>query len=244
MFQLVLDPSDLLIMVAAFIIGFLHTILPCEDKAIFLFWSLGISKTPKKSFYILILYGFGLISANLIIASALMFVTVIPFFFGLPSPDSNTINFFGALSSIIAGVVLLIVIIKGKYMPHNVSENELPPQMNWEDPKTPYIFGILAGFTPCIFELIIYTKCVEYNFSSGIIIAFMIVFMFSLGTFIGLFPLALAKLGTSQIFKKKTQKKSNILYAMTITIIIFNVIVMILSLLEITVFPTETLTSP
>lgn len=242
MYQSIFEPF-LFIFLMAFILGFLHTILPCEDKAIFLFWSLGISKTPKKSFYILALYGFGLMSANLIIAGGVMFITSIPFLFGIPAPNSNAINFFGAISSILAAIVLLYVIFKGMYVPHNVSENELPSQMNWDEPRTPYIFGILAGFTPCIFELIIYSQCIQYNFSSGYGIALIIVFMFSLGTFIGLFPLALAKMGTSQIFKKKTKKKNTILYAMTIIIIIFNVIVMILSLLEIAVFPTEPIPS-
>ncbi|MBD3213980.1 MAG: hypothetical protein GF311_15325 [Candidatus Lokiarchaeota archaeon] len=238
MFQSFFEPY-LVVFLMAFILGFLHTILPCEDKAIFLFWSLGISKTPKRSFYILALYGFGLIAANLIIAGALIFVTILPFFFGLPSPDSSTINFFGALSSIIAAIILLLVILKGKYMPHNISENEIPPHMNWDKPKTPFIFGVLAGFAPCIFELIIYTQCVQFTFSEGFLIALMIVFLFSLGTFVGLFPLALAKLGSSQIFKKKSNRKNRILYAMTVIIIVFNVIVMVLSLLEIVVFPTE-----
>ncbi|TFF94434.1 MAG: hypothetical protein EU543_01275 [Promethearchaeota archaeon] len=243
MFESIFEPY-LFILLMAFILGFLHTILPCEDKAIFLFWSLGISKTPKKSFFILALYGFGLISANLIIAGGLIFITIVPFFFGLPIPNSNTINFFGALSSIIAAIILLLVILKGRYMPHNVSENELPSQMNWEKPKTPYVFGILAGFAPCIFELIIYTQCIQFTISEGFPLALMIVFMFSLGTFIGLFPLALAKLGTSQIFKSRTKKKNRILYAMTIIIIVFNVIVMILSFLEITIFPVTEISTP
>ncbi|MFO7795426.1 MAG: sulfite exporter TauE/SafE family protein [Promethearchaeati archaeon] len=243
MLESIFEPY-LFILLMAFILGVLHTILPCEDKAIFLFWSLGISKTPKKSFIILALYGFGLISANLIIAGGLIFISVVPFFFGLPIPNSNTINFLGALSSIIAALVLLLVIIKGRYIPHNLSDNELPSQMNWEEPKTPYIFGILAGFAPCIFEFIIYTQCIQYTISEGFLLGLMIVFMFSSGTFIGLFPLALAKLGTSQIFKRRAKKKNRILYAMTIIIILFNVIVMILSVLEITIFPVTEISTP
>jgi len=63
-------PQPLLVVFApAFTLGFLHTAIPCEDKAIFFFWSFGISKTPSKSISILVLYGLGLMSSkNLSIA--------------------------------------------------------------------------------------------------------------------------------------------------------------------------------
>ena len=65
-------PPLFLIFAPAFLLGILHTLIPCEDKAIFFFWSFGISKTPKKSFFILLVYGLGLMSSNLIIAVGLL----------------------------------------------------------------------------------------------------------------------------------------------------------------------------
>ncbi|MFX1555146.1 MAG: hypothetical protein ACFFBV_14560, partial [Promethearchaeota archaeon] len=71
----------------------------------------------------------------------------------------------------------------------------------------------------------------------GFIDGIFTVFYFSLGTFIGLFPLALAKQGTSQIIKSKEKQKNWILIFMILIIIIFNSVVMILSFLRIQVFP-------
>ncbi|MFX1585903.1 MAG: hypothetical protein ACFFDL_15240, partial [Promethearchaeota archaeon] len=74
-----------------------------------------------------------------------------------------------------------------------------------------------------------------YGFLEG----FLIVFYFSFGTFVGLFPLALAKQGTSYIVKQKDQEKNRIFFIMISIIVIFNTVVMILSFLQISVFPVQ-----
>ena len=235
-------PPLLLIFAPAFLLGILHTLIPCEDKAIFFFWSFGISKTPKKSLLILVLYGLGLISSNLIIAIITVIISLIPQIL-IPDiiPESTTINFFGALTSMFAGIILLFYITRKGYIPHSKRKDEIF-QFNWEKKKTPYLFGILAGFAPCIFEFIIYTQCLTYSLGSvlGFIDGIFTVFYFSLGTFVGLFPIALAKHGTSQIMKSKEPKKNWILIVMILIIIGFNCIVLILSFLGIRVFPEVT----
>ncbi|MFX0035412.1 MAG: sulfite exporter TauE/SafE family protein [Candidatus Hermodarchaeota archaeon] len=232
-------PPLLLIFFPAFFLGILHTLIPCEDKAIFFFWSFGISKSPKKSVFILMLYGLGLMTSNMLIASGTILVSLIPQFL-IPGilPEYHTINFFGAITSMFAGFILLFFITRKGYMPHSKRKDELF-QFNWEKKKTPYLFGILAGFAPCIFELFIYSQCLQYSLASvlGFIDGIFTVFYFSVGTFIGLFPLALAKHGTSQIIKSDKSKRKWILISMIIIIIIFNTIVMILSFLRIRVFP-------
>jgi len=232
-------PPLLLIFAPAFLLGILHTFIPCEDKAIFFFWSFGISKTPKKSVFILMLYGLGLISSNMIIAIGTILISFIPQVL-IPGiiPESYTINFFGALSSMFAGFILLFFITRKGYTPHSKYKDEIF-QFNWEKKKTPYLFGILAGFAPCIFEFIIYSQCLTFSLGGGLgfIDGIFTVFYFSLGTFIGLFPLALAKHGTSQIIKSKERQKNWILIFMILIIIVFNAVVMILSFLRIRVFP-------
>ena len=229
----------LIVFVPAFTLGFLHTAIPCEDKAIFFFWSIGISKTPQKSVLILALYGLGLISSNMLIAATIILVSFIPhIFFPDIIPEAYTINFFGAITSIFAGFVLLFFIIRRGYMPHSKHKDEIS-QFNWEKNRTPYLFGILAGFAPCIFELLIYTQCFQWSLQGGlnVIDGFFTVFYFSIGTFIGLFPLAVAKHGTSQIMKTRKSKRSVVLIIMILIIILFNTTIMILSFLRIRVFP-------
>ncbi|MFX1477878.1 MAG: sulfite exporter TauE/SafE family protein [Promethearchaeota archaeon] len=232
-------PPLLLIFGPNFLLGILHTFIPCEDKAIFFFWSFGISKTPKKSLFILVLYGVGLMCSNLLIAITTVIISFIPKIF-IPTllPDSYTINFFGAITSMMAGIILLFYITRRGYIPHSKRKDEIF-HFNWEKKKTPYLFGVLAGFAPCIFELFIYTQCLTHSLRGGLafIDGIFIVFYFSLGTFIGLFPLALAKHGTSHIIKTSESKTNIILISMSIIIIVFNLIVMVLSFLHIRVFP-------
>ncbi len=230
-----------LILMPAFFYGILHTAIPCEDKAIFFFWSLGIAKTPKKSILILALYGLGLISANMIIASITVFITQVPrFVFPAYEPDPYIVNFFGAFTSMFAGIFLLFFITRRDYMPHSKYSKEISA-LDWELKKTPFFFGILAGFAPCIFELIIYSQSFQFSLGYGFIEGLLVVFYFSLGTFVGLFPLALAKYGTSQMVKPNIKRRKAIFYLMISIIIAFNIVVMILSFLRISVFPIESL---
>ena len=229
----------LLVFVPSFTLGILHTAIPCEDKAIFFFWSFGISKTPTKSIFILMLYGFGLITSNLLIATGIIIISLIPqFLFPAILLDTFSINFFGAVTSMFAGFVLLFFIIRRGYIPHSKHKDEID-RFNWEKKQTPYLFGILAGFAPCIFELIIYTDCLRWSLQGGFgfLDGIFTVFYFSIGTFIGLFPLALAKHGTSQIIKTKEDQRSGVLITMILIIVIFNTTVMILSFLQIPIFP-------
>lgn len=227
----------LIIFIPAFTLGFLHTAIPCEDKAIFFFWSFGIAKTPKKSIGILVLYGIGLMTSNIIIAGGTILTSFIPKLI-IPDPDPHVINFFGAFTSMFAGIFLLFFITRKGYMPHSKYSKSIV-SLNWESMKTPYLFGILVGFAPCIFELIIYSQCLQYSIGYGFIEGFLVVFYFSFGTFIGLFPLALAKHGTSHIIKKKDQSRNRIFYIMISIIIVFNTVVMVLSFLQISVFPVQ-----
>jgi len=231
----------LIIFMPAFLLGILHTAIPCEDKAIFFFWSFGIAKTPTKSIYILALYGFGLICANMIIASVTVLITQVPrFVFPTFTPDPYVINFFGAFTSMIAGIVILFFLIRRDYTPHSKYSKEIS-NLDWELKKTPFFFGILAGFAPCIFELIIYSQSFQFSLGYGFIEGLLVVFYFSIGTFVGLFPLALAKYGTSQMVKPNIKRRKAIFYLMILIIIAFNIVVMILSFLRISVFPIESL---
>jgi len=232
-----------IIFLPAFLLGLLHTAMPCEDKALFCFYSFGVTKEPKSSLFILILYGLGLMTANLTIAVITIIVVVIPLIL-LPTIiiDPHTINFFGAFSSTFVAIFFLFFITRREYLPHS-KRLESIMNLNWDKRRTPYIFGLLAGFPPCLFELYIYSQCLIFSISYGWVEGLFTVFYFSLGTFIGLFPLALAKRTAetripkeSEEYKKK--RKNTIFVIMLLIIIGFNIIIMILSFLRIHIFPT------
>ena len=213
--------------------------MPCEDKSIFMFWNFGIAKEPKNSVFILVLYGIGLITANLTIAIITILISLIPLIL-LPgvASDPYAITFFGAFSSTFAAIFVLFFVTRSDYLPHSKRKEEIL-ELDWNKRRTPYIFGLLAGFPPCIFELYIYSQCLVYTLSYGWLEGFFTVFYFSLGTFIGLFPLALAKQTAETIIPKEKEEKNRkkaIYVVMLMIIISVNIIIMILSFLRIDVF--------
>ncbi len=173
-------------------------------------------------------------AANLIIAVIMVLASLVPRFLGIiPDPYAN--NFFGALSSSFVAIILLFFITRKGYSPHSRFKDEIV-SLDWEKLRTPYIFGLLAGFPPCFFELFIYSQCFTYALSYSPLVGLVTVFYFSLGTFIGLYPLALMQHGTAQIIKTKEGHQDVVFYIMIIIIVVFNVIVMILSFYRFDVF--------
>ena len=205
-----------------------------------MFWSFGITKEPKNSVLILILYGIGLITANLTIAVITILISLIPLIL-LPNvvADPYAITFFGAFSSTFVAIFVLFFITRSDYLPHSKRKEDIL-NLDWDKRRTPYIFGLLAGFPPCIFELYIYSQCLVYTLSYGWFEGFVVVFYFSLGTFFGLFPLAAAKQTAETILpkeKEKKKKRRNAIYVIMLLIIIgINIIIMILSFLRVDIF--------
>ena len=247
MLQFLILQEYWIIFLPAFLLGLLHTVMPCEDKALFCFYSFGVTKDPKSSFFILILYGLGLMTANLTIAIISILVILIPLIL-LPSVvlDPHTITFFGAFSSTFVAITFLFFITRKDYFPHSKYKDSIM-NLDWNKRRTPYIFGLLAGFPPCLFELYIYSQCLIFSLSYGWLEGFFTVFYFSLGTLIGLFPLALAKRTAETIkpFPKESEtemegskKKGTItIYIIMLLIIIgVNIIIMVLSFLQINLF--------
>jgi len=231
---MVLD--QLLVLWPAFVIGILHTLMPCEDKAIFCFWSFGISKDWKNSMTILMRYGAGLMTANVSIGAVTSLFSLIFTFIPI---ENYVFNFFGALVSIIVAIYMLFYIFTRQYTPHSKHTDELKLDIDWQSKRTPYILGILAGAPPCIFEILIYTQCFTWTLSYGILSGLLTIISFSIGTFLGLFPLAMLSQYGSRI-RKSSQKKSSILsLIMIILIIFFNTIILFLSLFRIEIFPYE-----
>ncbi len=231
---MVLD--QLLVLWPAFIIGILHTLMPCEDKAIFCFWSFGISKDWKNSMTILMRYGAGLMTANVSIGAIASLFSLI--FVSIPI-ENYVYNFFGGLVSIIVAIYMLFYIFTREYTLHSKHAEELKLDIDWQRKRTPYILGILAGALPCIFEILIYTQCFTLTLSYGILSGLLTVISFSIGTFLGLFPLAMVSQYGLRITKSSQNKSSILSLIMIILIIFFNTIIIFFSLFRIDIFPYE-----
>lgn len=172
-----------------FFLGILHTLLPCEDKAIFFFYTFGTSRDSKHAFRILMAYGFGLLCTNMIIGTIASFGGLI--FGGL---NEYVTNGFGAISIIISGIIMLFQNKSLRLMPHHQQGKEISESFKESNgqfsKKTAFLLGVLAGIPPCVFELAIYSQALTFSASSGILNGIFVVFFFGIGTWIGLFPLA------------------------------------------------------
>ncbi len=223
----------------AFIIGILHTAIPCEDKAIFFFWSSGISKTTKKRFIILLLYGLGLMFTNLLITIVSTSITNIPLFI-IPEfrVDPYLFSFLGGLSSTVFAIILFFFITRSDYTQKmHARYKDTIIHLKWEKNRTPFLFGMIVGFAPCIFEFYIYSQGIILATTKGLLMGTIYVFYYGVGTFAGLLFIALIKQGTSRFIKPTITRKNTIFILMICIIIVFNVIIMYVSALRINIYP-------
>jgi sulfite exporter TauE/SafE len=208
--------------------------MPCEDKAIFCFWSFGISKDWKQSMLTLLLYGMGLMTANVVIGTIISLISFPIWFIDV---DNFVYNFFGALISIFVSVVMLIYVVSHHYNPHSRHVDEYQMEIDWSKKRTPYIFGILAGSPPCVFEILIYAQVFTYTVSYGIPGGLLTILFFSIGTVLGLFQLEIIRqYGLKKI--PSTKSRSNLISIIMLVFIIFiNVVLLIMAFFQIDVFP-------
>lgn len=185
------------------ILGMLHTIMPCEDKAIFCFYAFGVSRDWKQAFRIVNLYGSGLFLMNLLIGTIISYFgaaagTLIRNFI-----DIFTWNLIAAVSLIIAGIIMLIQLVRKIYFPHTEQIQELGESLPTlrSRKRTAFLLGLLAGIPPCIFEIWIYLQAINLSVVYGWGNGTLSVFFFGIGTWIGLYPLAILGSASGRLSK-------------------------------------------
>jgi sulfite exporter TauE/SafE len=184
-------------------LGILHTIMPCEDKAIFCFYAFGVSRDWKQAFRILNLYGLGLFLMNFIIGVIISYfaAAVGTFFRTIINP--YIFNMVGAASLIISGIVMIAQLHKNRYYPHIDQLQELGENLpNLRSRKrTAFLLGLLAGIPPCIFEIAIYLQAINISVIYGWGNGALVLFFFGIGTWLGLIPLAVLGSASGRLSK-------------------------------------------
>ncbi|MHA1745086.1 MAG: urease accessory protein UreH domain-containing protein, partial [Promethearchaeota archaeon] len=190
--QIPLDSAGFfLILWTGLMLGFLHSIMPCEDKAILIFFAFGVARDRKQAFRIVNYYGFGLFLMNLIIG------TIITYFGALlgynVNINRNILTGIAAIALIISGIVMLFRLKKQAYWPHSDQLQEITEGLSTlrSRKRTAFLLGMLAGIPPCIFEMAVYISGVSFAVSYGWGNGVWTIFFFGIGTWIGLYPLAL-----------------------------------------------------
>jgi len=195
------SPGFSLIVWGGLFLGILHTIMPCEDKFIFCFYAFGVARDWKQAFRIVNFYGAGLFLMNLAIG------TIISYFAALAGNLIREYRFIwngaAGLVMILSGIIMLVQLKRKTYWPHSDQLQELTESLGTLRAKkrTGFLLGLLAGIPPCIFEGAVYIQTALNSASYGWGNGAWTVFFFGIGTWIGLYPLALVGTASGKLAK-------------------------------------------
>jgi sulfite exporter TauE/SafE len=178
---------------AAFVVGLAHTLEPCEDKAIvslFVFWA---TKKLAQAVGLVVLYGLGMTLADTAMGFVLSYVGV------------RWIDIIRTPLAVAAGVVTLIFgffMLRGKeltHIGHHHGEAVAPANSKLLHWYSILGFGIVRGLPPCPLEFAMLLWAASLgNVWRGTAT----VFVFGLGTTVGLIPLGLIMGGISNAISR------------------------------------------
>jgi len=178
---------------AAFVIGLAHTLEPCEDKAIvslFVFWA---AKKLAQAIGLVILYGLGMALADTAMGFILSYVGV------------RWLDIVRTPLAIAAGAVTLIfgfLMLKGKeltHVGHHHGEGVPPVNSRLLHWYSILGFGIVRGLPPCPLEIAMLLWAASLG---DVWRGTATIFVFGLGTTVGLIPLGLIMGGISNAISK------------------------------------------
>ncbi|MBN2152698.1 MAG: sulfite exporter TauE/SafE family protein, partial [Candidatus Lokiarchaeota archaeon] len=161
----------------AFAFGLLHTLQPCEDKAIFGFHTFGVAKNNIEAIKVVFVYSLGLFAVN----AAMGFgFSVLGTIFGWVLPWIQGYEpFLSSAVAIVIGSVLYYRLVRyRKGDDHQASPVALKVRKNLVGT---FLLGILTGIPPCPFELSVYFQAAAaaaLGLANGVIF----VFWFAVGT--------------------------------------------------------------
>jgi sulfite exporter TauE/SafE len=202
---------------AAFVIGLAHTLEPCEDKAIvslFVFWA---AKRLRQAIGLVVLYGLGMALADTAMGFILSYVGV-KWFEIVRTP-----------LEIAAGAITLVFglfMLRGKELTHaghHHGETVAPANSKLLHWYSILGFGIVRGLPPCPIEIAMLLWAASLgNVWRGTAT----IFIFGLGTTVGLIPLGLIMGGISSAINR-TKYESLVPKITAILMICFGVFLML-----------------
>jgi sulfite exporter TauE/SafE len=178
---------------AAFVVGLVHTLEPCEDKAVvslFVFWA---TKKLAHAVGLVVLYGLGMALADTAMGFVLSYVGV------------RWLDIVRTPLEITAGAITLIFgffMLRGKeltHIGHHHGEAVAPTNTKLLHWRAILGFGIVRGLPPCPLEVAMLLWAASLgNIWRGTAT----VFVFGLGTTVGLIPLGLIMGGISSAISR------------------------------------------
>jgi len=191
--------------VGAFLLGLAHTLEPCEDKVVVSFLTLWGSEKWKQGLSLVLLYGLAMTLVNTLLVVVFCML------------GAEYIEGLEIYLAVIAGIIMIIfglVMPMGKHFPHlehlthHHGKEKKPGEKTFlPDKKKAYtvlLLGIIRGLPYCPIELAVVLWAVSIG---SVLAGATIMFVFGLGTTIGLIPMGLIMGGIAQKAKKTRYKK-------------------------------------
>jgi len=206
----------------AFILGLAHTLEPCEDKAVVSLYALWSSERWREGILMVVLYGLGMALIDASFGFLFAFVGV------------NLLEAFKAILELIAGLITIVFgffMFTGWSIVHITHHHDGVPSNGAKTSgrlrmSTALLFGLIRGLPPCPFELAVFIWAASMG---SVLIGTVTVFIFGLGTTVGLVPLGFLMGGISGV-AKKTKYAGGIPKISGLTIVAIGIALTVLSL--------------
>lgn len=181
-------------LVSAFVIGLLHVLEPCEDKAVASIYATAIGKNVKKILFLVFLYGLGMMIAD----------TSLGILFGYLGKEYLA-KFSRQLELIAAAFTIALGLLVFSHT-HKLESHCYAKSFGGQKGEiSMLVFGIIRGLPPCPIEMAILVMAASTGspLYGGLLVA-----SFGMGTLISLLPFGLAVGGILSVVRKKYGEKA------------------------------------
>jgi len=184
-------------LITAFVIGILHVLEPCEDKAIVSLYATWSGRKKKEVMKLTALYGLGMLVAD----------TLLGFFAALVG-----ISFLSGVSGYLEKIAAVVTIVVGALMLKEIHTHRFEQHCLHKDLKkitnerNILLFGIVRGLPPCPIELGMLTWAASVG---DVFLGTLLVFVFSFGTMLSLLPFGFVAGGFAEWLRKRFGKKAD-----------------------------------
>jgi len=180
---------------SAFVIGLLHVLEPCEDKAVASLYATAIGGNTKRILFLVFLYGLGMMIADTFLGFVFGFIGA-----NYLSSISKQLELVAAAFTIAFG--LLVFAHTHKLESHCYARGFSGMK---NDNMSMLTFGIIRGLPPCPIEMAILVMAAS---TKDILKGGLLVAVFGLGTLISLLPFGLAVGGILTLVRKRFGEKA------------------------------------
>ncbi len=201
-------PLEQYSLLSAFIIGLLHVLEPCEDKAVASIYVAWAGKKLKKSLFLILLYGLGMVAIDTLLGFVASFVGLTYF---------EEFQYFFRLGAAIFTIIFGLSIIFQSHLLETHCYIKMFKNVNPKSKRSILTFGLIRGLPLCPIEIGILLWAASIG---NILYGTLLVFVFSIGTMISLIPFGIGASGILAILEKRMGKRMRKLTPVIIGLII------------------------